>query len=165
MTELPTCWIERPSLFAAPALEPDPARRALLVLKWFVVALRSLLYVGEGSKLGMKKPLNPFLGEVCVGCCVDEGARVGLVVEQVRYVFVCDVIGEGRGAEGGCSHHPPVGACYFWDEEHGIQVGFLGGFRDGGADVCAVRGLFEGADDFQWQHQCQAGGTIGAAYR
>ncbi|KAG7008892.1 hypothetical protein G7Y79_00004g014760 [Physcia stellaris] len=102
MTELPTCWIERPSLFAAPALEPDPARRALLVLKWFVVSLRALLYVGEGSKLGMKKPLNPFLGEVCVGCCVDEGARVALVVEQV-------------------SHHPPVGACYFWDEEHGIQ--------------------------------------------
>ena len=27
----------------------------------------------------------------------------------------------GWGAEG-VSHHPPIGACYFWDEVHGIQV-------------------------------------------
>lgn len=97
MTELPICWIEHPSLFAAPALEPDPVKRALLVLKWFVVSLRSLLYTGEGSKLGMKKPLNPFLGELCIGSCTDEGATARLVVEQVRYVGALDPTSPGAG--------------------------------------------------------------------
>ena len=121
MTELPTAWIERPSLFAAPALEPDPAKRALLVLKWFVVSLRALLYTGEDSKLGMKKPLNPFLGELCIESCADEGATARLVVEQVRYVLRPWI----RWTEEWVlrvSHHPPIGACYFWDEVHGIQV-------------------------------------------
>lgn len=86
MTEIPLCWIERPSIFAAPALEPDPARRALLFLKWFIISLKAQLYVGENSKLGMKKPLNPFLGELFLGSCTDEAATTHLVVEQVRYV-------------------------------------------------------------------------------
>ena len=86
MTEIPLCWIERPSLFAAPALDPDPARRALLFLKWFIVSLKAQFYVGENSAIGMKKPLNPFLGELFIGSCADEGATTHLVVEQVRYV-------------------------------------------------------------------------------
>lgn len=50
--------------------------------------MKSLFYIGEKSKLGMKKPLNPFLGELCIGSCKDEGAMVRLVVEQVRYVVM-----------------------------------------------------------------------------
>ncbi|KAL8784043.1 MAG: hypothetical protein Q9195_009211 [Heterodermia aff. obscurata] len=132
MTEIPLCWIERPSLFAAPALEPDPARRALLFLKWFIVSLKAQFYVGEDSKIGMQKPLNPFLGELFLGSCTDEAATTRLVVEQVRYVCVFDMF-RGRFRFRNAlstillllnappSHHPPVAACYFWDDEHGIQ--------------------------------------------
>lgn len=84
MTEIPICWIERPCVFAAPALEPDPAKRALLVLKWFIGSLKSQFYTGGDSKLGVKKPLNAFLGELLIGECTDESATARLVVEQVR---------------------------------------------------------------------------------
>lgn len=40
--------------------------------------------MGENSKIGMKKPLNPFLGELFIGSCTDEAASTHLVVEQVR---------------------------------------------------------------------------------
>ena len=84
MTEIPSCWTERPSAFAAPALEPDPAKRALLVLKWFIGALKSQFYIGKDPKLGIKKPLNAFLGELFLGSYTDERATARLVVEQVR---------------------------------------------------------------------------------
>ena len=84
MTEIPSCWTEQPSIFAAPALEPDPAKRALLVLKWFIVTLKAQFYIGQDSKLGIKKPLNAFLGELFIGTWTDEGATARLVVEQVR---------------------------------------------------------------------------------
>lgn len=84
MTEIPVCWVERPSLFAAPALEPDPAKRALLVLQWLIGSLKAQFYIGEDSKKGIKKPLNAFLGEILIGSCTDEDATARLVVEQVR---------------------------------------------------------------------------------
>lgn len=46
VTEVGHCWAQRPAVFAAPALEPCPEKRALLVLRWFLIALRSQLYVG-----------------------------------------------------------------------------------------------------------------------
>ena len=85
MTEIPSCWTEQPSAFAAPTLEPDPAKRALLVTKWFIGSLRSQYYIGEDSKIGIKKPLNAFLGELFIGKWRDGTATTRLVSEQVRY--------------------------------------------------------------------------------
>ena len=102
VTEIPSCWTEQPSAFAAPAKEADPAKRALLVTRLIIGALKSQYYIGENSKIGIKKPLNAFLGELFVGKFEDANATTHLVSEQV-------------------SHHPPVTACYMWDEENGIQ--------------------------------------------
>jgi hypothetical protein len=102
VTELGTPWLERPSLFAAPALEPDPERRALLVLKWVLASLKNQLYVGGGPGQGIKKPLNAFLGEIFRASWSDGKATAHLVSEQV-------------------SHHPPITASYLYDDEHGIR--------------------------------------------
>lgn len=94
--------MERPSLFAAPALEPDPERRALLVLKWILASLRCQLYINSAPGQSIKKPLNAFLGEVFRAQWSDGHATANLVAEQV-------------------SHHPPITAVYMWDDEHGIR--------------------------------------------
>lgn len=41
VVELPAFWAERPSLFVAPSASPDPAKRALLVLRWFLSSLKN----------------------------------------------------------------------------------------------------------------------------
>ncbi|KAK4237661.1 hypothetical protein C8A03DRAFT_34364 [Achaetomium macrosporum] len=103
VTEIGTCWVERPSLFAAPALEPDPALRALLVLKWILASLRRQLYIDSApGGHSIKKPLNAFLGEIFRAHWSDGKATSHLVSEQV-------------------SHHPPITAVYMWDDEHGIR--------------------------------------------
>nr|POF01081.1 oxysterol-binding protein like 4 [Quercus suber] len=103
-TEFPRYWIEHPDLFIAPALEKDPARRCLAVLKWFLASLKSQQYAGRDPSAGIKKPLNAFLGEVFVGECGSEAEGVTrLVSEQV-------------------SHHPPVTACYLWNEKHAVHA-------------------------------------------
>ena len=72
----------------APASEPDPQRRALLVLKWFLAALKQQQYAGRDEKDGVKKPLNAFLGELFLAS--RDGGEEGvegmtrLVSEQVR---------------------------------------------------------------------------------
>src|SRR5271170_203641 len=67
LVEFSSYWTEHPSLFTAPSLEPDPAKRALLVLKWFLSTLKQQ-YSSRSDKLGSeKKPLNPFLGELFLG--------------------------------------------------------------------------------------------------
>lgn len=87
LTEYSAYWAEHPALFVAPAKEADPAKRALLVLKWFLSTLRQQ-YCSRSEKLGSeKKPLNPFLGELFIGKWVGD-AEVGettLISEQVRY--------------------------------------------------------------------------------
>ncbi|KAF7511694.1 hypothetical protein GJ744_003857 [Endocarpon pusillum] len=61
LTEFSAYWAEHPSIFVAPAQEPDPAKRSLLVLKWFLSTLKQQ-YSSRNDKLGSeKKPLNPFL--------------------------------------------------------------------------------------------------------
>src|SRR5256885_13313728 len=45
--EFPAYWAERPGIFVAPASESDPQRRALLVLKWFLAALKQQQYAGR----------------------------------------------------------------------------------------------------------------------
>lgn len=103
VVEVPSCWSERPSTFAAPALESDPEKRALLVLKWFLSSLRTQFYLGGDTSLALKKPLNSFLGELFIGTWTDNGATTKLVTEQV-------------------SHHPPITACHMSDDSHGISA-------------------------------------------
>jgi len=103
-TEFPRYWIEQPSLFTAAAQEPDdPARRMLAVLKWFLASLRGQQYAGRNPSDGVKKPLNAFLGEVFTGECGPADDPTRLIAEQV-------------------SHHPPVTACYLWNERHGVRA-------------------------------------------
>ncbi|KIW24689.1 uncharacterized protein PV07_10390 [Cladophialophora immunda] len=102
VVELPSCWTERPSLFIAPTLESDPQNRALRVLEWILCSLKSQFYIGQDVKVGMRKPLNAFLGELFFGQWTDEASAVRMISEQV-------------------SHHPPITACYMWDDQHGIR--------------------------------------------
>jgi hypothetical protein len=85
--EYPASWAEHPAIFVAPAAEPDPQRRALLVLKWFLAALKQQQYAGRDEKDGVKKPLNAFLGELFLASWDGaEGVQgtTRLVSEQVR---------------------------------------------------------------------------------
>lgn len=85
LTEFSAYWTEHPSIFVAPASEPDPAKRALLVLKWFLSTLKQQ-YSSRSDKFGSeKKPLNPFLGEVFLGKWEDVAGTTHLVSEQVRW--------------------------------------------------------------------------------
>jgi hypothetical protein len=102
VTEVGACWTQRPILFAAPTKEPDAAKRALLVLKWILVALKSQFYIGDDPTVSIKKPLNAFLGELFFASWNDGKATSNLAAEQV-------------------SHHPPITAVYMWDKENGIS--------------------------------------------
>lgn len=87
----------------APTQEPDPAKRALLVLKWLMNTLKQQ-YCSRSEKLGSeKKPLNPFLGELFLGHWDDETGTTHLISEQV-------------------SHHPPVTAYCIWNDRHRIRL-------------------------------------------
>lgn len=83
-TEIPAAWCERPSILVAPALEPDAEKRALLVLKWYLSALRAQVYDSEREADGVKKPLNAFLGELFIAEWDDEMGKTKLISEQVR---------------------------------------------------------------------------------
>ncbi|KAJ5499813.1 hypothetical protein N7453_008864 [Penicillium expansum] len=105
LTEYSAYWAEHPAVFVAPAKEADPAKRALLVLKWFLSTLHQQ-YCSRSEKLGSeKKPLNPFLGELFIGKWAGD-AEVGetsLVSEQV-------------------SHHPPATAYAIRNEKNGVEL-------------------------------------------
>ncbi|KAK8123059.1 hypothetical protein PG984_011729 [Apiospora sp. TS-2023a] len=120
VTEIPAAWAEHQSLFLAPTAEPDPARRALLVLQNFLCSLKRQVYTaavgseddssndapGGGGAVagGVKKPLNAFLGELFLGSFIDDedGSTTQLISEQV-------------------SHHPPVTACHLYNKARGIS--------------------------------------------
>ncbi|KAF2398292.1 Oxysterol-binding protein [Trichodelitschia bisporula] len=108
LVEYSSYWAEHPSLFVAPAHEQDPAKRALLVLKWFISTLKQQ-YSSRNESLGSeKKPLNPFLGELFLGRWTDAAGTTELVSEQV-------------------SHHPPITAYSISNKEHGVRLqGFCG---------------------------------------
>lgn len=99
LVEYSSYWAEHPSLFVTPAQEADPAKRALLVLKWFLSTLKQQ-YSSRNEKLGSeKKPLNPFLGELFLGKWEDAAGTTSLVSEQVRYGFRFEsvrVVDDGR---------------------------------------------------------------------
>jgi hypothetical protein len=102
--ELPQYWADHPKLFAAPALAEISEQRALLVLKWFLGSLKNQQYAGRKEADGVKKPLNAILGELFFGKWIDEGiGETRLVAEQV-------------------SHHPPITACYLWNDKCGIRA-------------------------------------------
>ncbi|KAF2129612.1 hypothetical protein P153DRAFT_367002 [Dothidotthia symphoricarpi CBS 119687] len=102
--ELPQYWADHPKIFVAPATEPDAEKRALLVLKWFLGSLRNQQYAGRGEDEGVKKPLNAFLGELFSGSWKDkELGETKLLSEQV-------------------SHHPPITACYLWNDKYGVRA-------------------------------------------
>ena len=102
--EIPQYWADHPYLWAAPALEEDPEKRALLVLKNFLGSLRGQQYAGRKEEDGVKKPLNAFLGELFLGSWnTEELGETRLVSEQV-------------------GHHPPVTACYLWNDQVGIRA-------------------------------------------
>lgn len=83
--EFPATWCEHPPILVAPALEPDPEKRALLVLKWYLSALKAQQYNTGDVNGGIKKPLNPFLGELFIGKWNDEETgETKLISEQVR---------------------------------------------------------------------------------
>lgn len=104
VVELPAFWAERPAFFVAPNSSSDPAERALLVLKWFLISLKNQQYAGRSVDDGVKKPLNAFLGECFLAKWEDAGSgETVLVSEQV-------------------SHHPPVTACRLWNEKHGVYA-------------------------------------------
>lgn len=86
LTEFSAYWAEMPSLLVAPAAETDPAKRSMLVLKWFLSTLKQQ-YSSRNEKLGSeKKPLNPFLGELFLGKWDDAAGETQLISEQVRSV-------------------------------------------------------------------------------
>ncbi|TAQ84640.1 hypothetical protein B7494_g7037 [Chlorociboria aeruginascens] len=88
--------------FRYSTLETDPEARALRILQWILCSLRSQFYVGAGDKTGLKKPLNAFLDEIFEGRWTDNTSTSRIISEQV-------------------SHHPPITACYMWDDEHQIR--------------------------------------------
>lgn len=94
LVEYSAYWAEHPALFVAPATEPDPEKRALLVLRWFLSTLHQQ-YCSRSEKLGSeKKPLNPFLGELFLGKWDDNGetGETTLISEQVRFVVLVIIL-------------------------------------------------------------------------
>lgn len=103
LTEFSSYWCEHPAVFAAPAKEPDAAKRALLVLKWFLTTLKQQ-YASRSEQYGNeKKPLNPFLGELFLGKWEDGAGTTELISEQV-------------------SHHPPATAYNITNLPTGIRL-------------------------------------------
>ncbi|KAH6609868.1 hypothetical protein Trco_003214 [Trichoderma cornu-damae] len=103
LTEFSSYWATHPPIFTAAAAESDPAKRAMLVLKWFLSTLKHQ-YASRSEQFGNeKKPLNPFLGELFLGSWNDEAGKTTLVSEQV-------------------SHHPPATAYCIRNDKTGIRL-------------------------------------------
>jgi hypothetical protein len=102
--EIPQYWCDHAHLFVRQAWGETPEQRALNVLESFMGALRNQQYAGKSEQEGVKKPLNAFLGELFIGKWDDEElGETRLVSEQV-------------------SHHPPITACYIWNEKYGVRA-------------------------------------------
>lgn len=102
--EIPQYWCDHAHLFVRQAWGETEEQRALNVLESFMSALRNQQYAGRDESEGVKKPLNAFLGEMFLGRWEDEElGETRLVSEQV-------------------SHHPPITACYIWNDKHGVRA-------------------------------------------
>lgn len=111
LTQFPAYWAERPSLFTAVAHESNPEKRMLLVLKFYLASLQRQCYVGRTVKEGLKKPLNPYLGEMFFCEYSDHS-----VSDEKASSSTVKVIAEQ------VSHHPPTTACYLSSEDHGVHA-------------------------------------------
>lgn len=101
LTEFSSYWCEHPSVFAAPAKEADAAKRASLVLKWFLTTLKQQ-YASRSEQYGNeKKPLNPFLGELFLGKWEDDAGTTELISEQVRLVLP-RIVAKASGGSADC---------------------------------------------------------------
>lgn len=103
--EIPQYWADHQSLFVSQSKEEAPEKRALSVLRYFLCTLRNQQYAGRPEADGVKKPLNAFLGELFMGSWHDN-----------------EEIGETRLISEQVSHHPPVTACYLWNDKHGVRA-------------------------------------------
>lgn len=90
--EVARSFTSRPALFIAPTLESDPQKRALLVLKWILCSLKAEFYPTHDVEIGVKKPLNSFLGEVYIASFMDEAGKAEVIAEQVRYVLITEIV-------------------------------------------------------------------------
>ncbi|OAL35988.1 hypothetical protein AYO20_04649 [Fonsecaea nubica] len=111
LTEFPAYWAERPTLFTAPAHEALAERRMLLVLKLYLASLQRQYYVGRTVKEGLKKPLNPFLGELFFCEFSDHD-----LTQEKASPSTVRVISEQ------VSHHPPTTAAYISADDHGVHA-------------------------------------------
>jgi len=85
----PPFLLSSQSIIEFSASEPDPEKRALLVLKWFLSTLKEQHNnKDENGKKKRMKPLNPFLGELFLGKWVDKSGTTQLIAEQVRWVIL-----------------------------------------------------------------------------
>lgn len=137
------CWAQRPGVFAAPALEPDAAKRSLLVLRMILIAMRSQFYVAGSPTVSIKKPLNAFLGELFLASWTHDPKKKGEEEEkeeedrkkkrQTKGTKERNGLGLGMDSGDGqpattrlvaeqVSHHPPITAMAIIDEEHGIRA-------------------------------------------
>ena len=103
VVEIPSSWACHQSRFIAQGADERPERRALAVLINFLASLKAQQYTGRTEAEGIKKPINPFLGEVFLAEYVEGDNVTMLISEQV-------------------SHHPPVTACYLYNEQKGIHA-------------------------------------------
>jgi len=103
LTEFSSYWATHPTVLIAPSSEPDPAKRAMLVLKWFLSTLKHQYAARSDAYGNEKKPLNPFLGELFLGTWSDEAGETQLYSEQV-------------------SHHPPATAYCVRNKKTGVKL-------------------------------------------
>ncbi|CAK7210487.1 Oxysterol-binding protein 4 [Sporothrix curviconia] len=112
LTEFSSYWAEHPALFSAPAHEPDPEKRAVLVLKWFLACLKQH-YASRSEQYGNeKKPLNPFLGELFLGTWEDDVASP----EAPQGSGTTELVSEQ------VSHHPPATAYSITNVPTGVHL-------------------------------------------
>lgn len=118
MTEYPAYWAEQPSRFVAPAHEPDPAKRALLVMTWFLTTLKQQYDHRADRRKG--KPLNPVLGELFLGRFENTTHGTTQIISEQ----VC--------------HHPPVTAYKLWNDDNGIS---LSGYHATKTHIAVMRSI------------------------
>lgn len=141
VVEVGHCWSQRPGVFAAPALEPDEAKRSLLVMRMLLIAMRSQFYVAGSPTVSIKKPLNAFLGELFLASWTHvpnttgtgSGSSAAAKAKKGTKGKKGEALGLGMGSGDDkpattrlvaeqVSHHPPITAMAIIDDEHGIRA-------------------------------------------
>lgn len=109
------CWAQRPNVFAAPAREASAERRSLLVLRLVLIAMKSQFYIGATPHVGIRKPLNAFLGELFLASW-SEPSPDDKVLPRAPATTTAELVAEQ------VSHHPPITAMHIVDRQNGIRA-------------------------------------------